>query len=77
MSSEELAAWLQKKMNSGIKTLSFLVGGSYGVTPELRQRANETLAFSRMTFTHDMIRLIIAEQVYRSFTIIRGEKYHH
>lgn len=77
MSSVEFASWMQKKMNSGIKSLTFIIGGAYGVSDEVRQRADETLSFSRMTFTHDMIRLVMAEQIYRAHTILKGEKYHH
>jgi len=77
MNSEEFATWMQKKMNSGTKCLSFIIGGAYGVNSEVRQRANESLSFSRMTFTHDMIRLVLAEQLYRAHTILKGEKYHH
>jgi 23S rRNA (pseudouridine1915-N3)-methyltransferase len=75
--SVEFSNFLQKRMNSGMKKLIFVIGGAYGFSPELYERANYQLAFSKMTFTHDMIRLFFIEQLYRGFTIIKNEKYHH
>ena len=76
-SSEELAAHLQKKMNSGISNLIFVIGGPFGFSEEVYKRANENVSLSKMTFSHQMIRLFFTEQIYRAFTILKGEKYHH
>ncbi|WP_223549154.1 23S rRNA (pseudouridine(1915)-N(3))-methyltransferase RlmH [Aestuariivivens sp. NBU2969] len=68
---------LQKRMNSGIKQLIFVIGGPYGFSQEVYHRANEKIALSKMTFSHQMIRLFFIEQLYRGFTILRNEPYHH
>ncbi|WP_109852741.1 23S rRNA (pseudouridine(1915)-N(3))-methyltransferase RlmH [Aquimarina sp. AU58] len=68
---------LQKHMNSGIKQLIFVIGGPYGFSPEVYSRANSKLSLSKMTFSHQMIRLFFVEQLYRGFTILRNEPYHH
>ncbi|WP_375605117.1 23S rRNA (pseudouridine(1915)-N(3))-methyltransferase RlmH [Flavobacterium davisii] len=68
---------LQKKMNSGIKTLVFVIGGPYGFSDTLYKKANGKLALSPMTFSHQMVRLFFIEQIYRGFTILRNEPYHH
>ncbi|GAA4279035.1 23S rRNA (pseudouridine(1915)-N(3))-methyltransferase RlmH [Aquimarina mytili] len=68
---------LQKHMNSGIKQLIFVIGGPYGFSPEVYNRANGKLSLSRMTFSHQMIRLFFTEQLYRGFTILKNEPYHH
>jgi 23S rRNA (pseudouridine1915-N3)-methyltransferase len=75
--SVELSAVLQSKMISGAKELIFVIGGAYGVTAKVKQRANGMVALSRLTFSHQMVRLVLVEQVYRAMTIIRGEPYHH
>lgn len=75
--SREFAQFLQKKMNAGTKQLVLLVGGAFGFTKEVYDRADFQLSFSKMTFSHEMIRLFIAEQVYRAFTILKGESYHN
>ena len=75
--SKSFAAFLQAKMNSGIKCLKFVVGGPYGFSDELYARANEKISLSKLTFPHDLVRVIFVEQLYRAFTIIKGEKYHH
>jgi 23S rRNA (pseudouridine1915-N3)-methyltransferase len=77
VSSTELAAQLQKWMNSAPKSLNFLVGGPYGFSDELKQAVPEALSLSKLTFTHDMVRLFMLEQLYRAFTILHGEPYHH
>ncbi|HNQ62161.1 MAG TPA: 23S rRNA (pseudouridine(1915)-N(3))-methyltransferase RlmH [Bacteroidia bacterium] len=77
LSSEELAAKMQKWMVEGHSKLIFISGGAYGLSDSLRKRANFILSASRFTFTHQMIRLILAEQLYRAMTIIRNESYHH
>ena len=76
-SSVEFANFLQQKMNSSLKSLVFVVGGAFGFSDEVYQRANSKLSLSKMTFSHQMIRMIFKEQLYRGFSILRGEKYHH
>ncbi|MFI8378005.1 23S rRNA (pseudouridine(1915)-N(3))-methyltransferase RlmH [Leeuwenhoekiella sp. NPDC079379] len=76
-SSEKYADYLQKKMNSGIKTLVFVIGGPYGFSAEVYAKARGKVSLSKMTFSHQMIRLFMTEQVYRAFTILRNEPYHH
>lgn len=75
-SSEELAASIDKLGLSGRSNITFLIGGAFGLSPEVRKAADELLSFSRMTFTHQMVRLLLVEQIYRAFKINRGEKYH-
>ena len=74
--SVELARWLQQKQQSA-RRLVFVIGGPYGFSPAVYQRANEQLSLSRLTFSHQMIRLTFTEQIYRACTIIKGEPYHH
>ena len=74
--SVEFAAWLQARQNTA-RRLVFLIGGPYGFSPAVYERANEKLSLSRMTFSHQMVRLVFAEQIYRACTIMRGEPYHH
>ena len=74
--SIEFASWLEHKRNTA-RRLVFVIGGPYGFSPSVYQRANEQLSLSKMTFSHQMIRLTFAEQVYRACTIIKGEPYHH
>ncbi|MEH6406292.1 MAG: 23S rRNA (pseudouridine(1915)-N(3))-methyltransferase RlmH, partial [Leeuwenhoekiella sp.] len=69
--------YLQKKMNSGIKTLVLVIGGPYGFSPAVYAKASGKVALSKMTFSHQMIRLFVTEQLYRGFTILRNEPYHH
>ncbi len=69
--------YLQKHMNSGIKQLVFVIGGPYGFSPEIYQKAMGKLSLSKMTFSHQMIRLFMIEQLYRGFSILRNEPYHH
>lgn len=76
-SSVGFAQELQKKMNQGIKTLVLVIGGPYGFSQEVYARANGKISLSAMTFSHQMVRLFIVEQLYRAFTILRGEPYHH
>lgn len=68
---------LQKKMNTGIKQLTFVIGGPYGFSQAVYQRSNSKLSLSKLTFSHQMIRLFFVEQLYRAFTILRNEPYHH
>jgi 23S rRNA (pseudouridine1915-N3)-methyltransferase len=74
--SVELARWLELKQQTA-RRLVFVIGGPYGFSPAVYQRANEQLSLSKMTFSHQMIRLTFTEQVYRACTIIKGEPYHH
>ncbi len=74
--SIEFADYLQKKMSSG-KDLTLVIGGPYGFSDAVYQRANGKLSFSQMTFSHQMIRIMAIEQIYRAMTILRGEPYHH
>ncbi|MDQ2932901.1 MAG: 23S rRNA (pseudouridine(1915)-N(3))-methyltransferase RlmH [bacterium] len=76
-SSVKFSEFIQARMNSGIRSLVFIIGGSYGLTNEIRSRAQTTMALSMLTFPHQLVRLILAEQLYRAFTILKGEKYHH
>jgi len=76
-SSVEFANYLQKKMNSGIKQLVFLIGGPYGFSDEVYQKATGKISLSKMTFSHQMVRLFITEQIYRAYTILKNEPYHH
>jgi len=77
MSSTQLAGFVEKKMNMGVARLVFITGGAFGVDEKVAGRADLVLSFSKMTFTHQMIRLLLVEQLYRAMTIIRREKYHH
>ncbi|MCM3118158.1 23S rRNA (pseudouridine(1915)-N(3))-methyltransferase RlmH [Neobacillus sp. MER 74] len=75
-SSEELADSLEKKATYGKSKIAFVIGGSLGLSEEVIKRSNEQLSFSRMTFPHQLMRLILVEQIYRAFRINRGEPYH-
>jgi 23S rRNA (pseudouridine1915-N3)-methyltransferase len=77
MTSTDLALYLNQKMVSGIKSLVFLVGGPYGFHTDLIKKKFEMISLSKMTFSHQMVRLVFAEQLYRAFTILRNESYHH
>lgn len=76
-SSMDFAAWMQKKMSAGPKRLVFIVGGPYGFSEEVHKRGNEEISLSRMTLSHQMVRMFFAEQIYRAMTILNGEPYHH
>jgi len=75
--SVAFADYLQKKMNSGIKQLIFAIGGPYGFSETVYQKAQGKVSLSKMTFSHQMIRLFVVEQIYRGFTILKNEPYHH
>jgi 23S rRNA (pseudouridine1915-N3)-methyltransferase len=77
MNSIEFSGYIEKKMIHGSKTIIFLIGGAFGFSQKLYVRANEKISLSRMTFSHQLIRLIFTEQLYRAFTIIKNEKYHN
>lgn len=76
-SSVEFSKYLTKQMNASVKTLAFVVGGAFGFSEKVYSQANEKLSISKMTFSHQMIRLLFVEQLYRAFTIIKGEPYHN
>ncbi len=75
--SVEFAKILQKKMNSGIKQLVLVIGGPYGFSEKVYQKASGKISLSKMTFSHQMVRLFVVEQLYRAFTILKNEPYHH
>jgi 23S rRNA (pseudouridine1915-N3)-methyltransferase len=77
MRSVAFAQWLQKRMNSGVRRLVLMIGGPYGFSEAVYARANAKLSLSKMTFSHQIVRAIFTEQLYRAFTIIKGEPYHH
>ncbi|MDQ3110721.1 MAG: 23S rRNA (pseudouridine(1915)-N(3))-methyltransferase RlmH [Bacteroidota bacterium] len=76
-SSTGLSSWIGKQQSAGHKRMVFLVGGPFGFSDKVYARANERISLSQMTFSHQMVRVILAEQLYRAYTIIKGEKYHH
>ena len=76
-SSEKFSAYIQKRLNSGLKQLIFVIGGPYGFSEAVYQRADSKVALSQMTFSHQMVRLFFTEQLYRAFTILKNEPYHH
>jgi len=76
-SSPGLASWLEERISRGSRDIVFVVGGAYGFSPEVYSRADTKLSLSKMTFPHQMVRTIFAEQLYRAFTILKGEPYHH
>lgn len=77
LNSEGLAAFIQQRANESVKNLVFIIGGAYGVSKEVIERANYKWSLSQLVFPHQLVRLILAEQVYRACTILRNEKYHH
>ncbi len=76
-SSLEFAQWIEKKQHTSLKRLVFVIGGAYGFSQSIYDRANGLLSLSKMTFSHQIIRPIFAEQLYRAMTILKGEPYHH
>ena len=77
LGSEELANFIQQRANESTKHIVFLIGGAYGVSDDIKKRANYTWSLSKLVFPHQLVRLILAEQVYRACSINRNEKYHH
>ncbi|MBQ7570824.1 MAG: 23S rRNA (pseudouridine(1915)-N(3))-methyltransferase RlmH [Bacteroidaceae bacterium] len=75
--SIDFAQWMQKRMAASPRRLLFVVGGPYGFSPQIHKMAQEEISLSQMTFSHQMIRLLFVEQVYRAMTILNGEPYHH
>lgn len=76
-SSVGFSEFVAQKMLRGIKRMVFVIGGPYGFAPAVYQRSDEKISLSKMTFSHQMVRMIFAEQLYRAMTIMRGEPYHH
>lgn len=76
-SSRGFSEYLQKQMNAGFKRLVFIAGGAYGFDDSIRAKGWPVMSLSKMTYSHQMVRLIFAEQLYRAFTILRNEPYHH
>jgi 23S rRNA (pseudouridine1915-N3)-methyltransferase len=77
LTSEGLATFIQQRANESTKTIVFLIGGAFGVSDAVKQRANFTWSLSKLVFPHQLVRLVLAEQVYRACSINRNEKYHH
>ena len=75
--SVEFSEWIRKRMVSGLKRLIFVIGGPYGFSEEVYKRANQQISLSKMTFSHQIVRAIFTEQIYRAFTILNNEPYHH
>lgn len=75
--SVDFSKFIAQKQNASVKRLVFLIGGPFGFDQSVYNRANAQLALSKMTFSHQMVRLFFVEQLYRAFTILKGEKYHH
>lgn len=75
--SPDFAAFLQQKRDSGASHVTFIIGGTYGLSPAILEKADLLLSFSKMTFTHEMIRTLLLEQIYRAFTITKGKIYHY
>lgn len=76
-SSEDFATWVEKIQNRSPRRLIFMIGGAFGFSAQLYARADEMISLSKMTFSHQMVRVIFLEQLYRAHTILKGEKYHH
>ncbi|WP_026934584.1 23S rRNA (pseudouridine(1915)-N(3))-methyltransferase RlmH [Christiangramia echinicola] len=76
-SSENFSEYIQKRMNTGLKRLIFVIGGPYGFSEDVYNRADSKISLSKMTFSHQMVRLFFTEQLYRAFTILKNEPYHH
>ncbi|TVZ28151.1 23S rRNA (pseudouridine1915-N3)-methyltransferase [Gillisia sp. Hel_I_86] len=77
LSSVDFSEFIQKRFNSGLKQVVFVIGGPYGFSEEVYKRADSRLSLSKMTFSHQMVRLFFTEQLYRAFTILKNEPYHH
>lgn len=76
-SSREFSGFIDRKMVSGCRELNFIIGGPYGFSENVNQKSSGKISLSKLTFSHQMVRLLFVEQLYRAFTIIRGEPYHH
>ena len=76
-SSVDFSGFIQKQLNAGVGSIAFVIGGPFGFSPDVRALADAEIALSQMTFPHDLVRVIFLEQLYRAFTILKNEKYHH
>lgn len=76
-SSVQFSKWMQKKMNAGLRQLVFVIGGPYGFDDKVYEAVRERISLSKMTFSHQMVRVFFVEQIYRAMTILNGEPYHH
>lgn len=77
MTSREFAGFIDNQMSQGANSVAFVIGGPFGFAPEIKALSDSNMSLSRMTFPHDLVRVIFLEQLYRAFTILRNEKYHH
>ncbi|RII28799.1 MAG: ribosomal RNA large subunit methyltransferase H [Geobacter sp.] len=77
LDSRQMATFIEKQRDSAIPELVFAIGGAYGFSDEFRRQAQRTISLSRLTFTHQMVRIFLLEQIYRGFTILNNEPYHH
>lgn len=77
LDSVKFSDQLQQVMNTGVKTIVILIGGAYGVSEEIKKEAKQTISLSKMVYPHQLVRLIVAEQIYRAFTILHNTPYHH
>ena len=77
LNSVQFSKWLEKKFQASSRRITFCVGGAFGFSEEVYQRSNSKISLSKMTFSHQMVRMIFLEQLYRACTITKGEKYHH
>ncbi|MBI5134463.1 MAG: 23S rRNA (pseudouridine(1915)-N(3))-methyltransferase RlmH [Candidatus Taylorbacteria bacterium] len=75
--SMEFSGFVEKQLNAGVKNVAFVIGGPFGFSDEVRALADSSIALSKMTFPHDLCRVVFLEQLYRAFSILRNEKYHH
>jgi 23S rRNA (pseudouridine1915-N3)-methyltransferase len=76
-SSVKFSEWINQKVNEGIRSMVFVIGGAFGFSKEVFERANQKISLSKMTFSHQLVRVIFLEQLYRAQTILKGEPYHH
>lgn len=76
-SSSKFANWLEQKVNEGTRSIVFVIGGAFGFSKEVYERTNQLISLSKMTFSHQLVRVIFLEQLYRAQTILKGEPYHH
>jgi 23S rRNA (pseudouridine1915-N3)-methyltransferase len=76
-SSTNFASWLEQKVNEGTRSMVFVIGGAFGFSKEVYERSNQLISLSKMTFSHQLVRVIFLEQLYRAQTILKGEPYHH
>jgi len=76
-SSTNFASWIEQKVNEGTRSMVFVIGGAFGFSKEVYERSNQLISLSKMTFSHQLVRVIFLEQLYRAQTIMKGEPYHH